>query len=180
MEDITHYTDEQVVQYVRTKDQEAYREIMNRYQEKLFRYAHHLTQHELESADIVQRAFINAFINLQSFNEKMKFSSWMYRIVHNEAINALVKHKRETPIEEGMDFEGGETQVDTLSKKENQELVQSCLSQIPLKYAEPLSLFFLEEKSYEEISDILRIPMGTVATRINRAKKIMKNICQKN
>jgi RNA polymerase sigma-70 factor (ECF subfamily) len=51
---------------------------------------------------------------------------------------------------------------------------------MPLIYREPLSLFFIEEKSYEEISDILRIPTGTVGTRINRAKLILKKICQKN
>ncbi|MCX6788925.1 MAG: sigma-70 family RNA polymerase sigma factor [Candidatus Jorgensenbacteria bacterium] len=178
MEDITHYTDAQVVKYVRTVDQEAYREVVSRYQEKLLRYAYYLTQQELESADIVQRSFINAFINLNSFNEKMKFSSWIYRIVHNEAINSLIKHKSETPIEDGMDFEGGESSEEIFSKKENLELVSSCLSRIPLIYAEPLSLFFLEEKSYEEISDILRIPASTVGTRISRAKVFMKKICQ--
>ncbi len=63
--------------------------------------------------------------------------------------------------------------------KEIIEKAKNCLSQMPIIYSEPLALYYLEDKSYEEISDILRIPMGTVATRINRSKVIMKNICQK-
>jgi len=57
-------------------------------------------------------------------------------------------------------------------------MVHNCLEQIPIIYSESLALFFLDEKSYEEISDILRIPMGTVAVRINRAKIYMKKICE--
>jgi RNA polymerase sigma-70 factor, ECF subfamily len=53
------------------------------------------------------------------------------------------------------------------------------LKEIPLLYSEPLSLYYIDDKSYQEISDILRIPIGTVAVRISRAKKLMKKICQK-
>ena len=65
-------------------------------------------------------------------------------------------------------------------EKETIDRVEKCLKEIPIIYSEPLSLYYIDKKSYEEISEILRIPMGTVATRINRAKKIMKKICQKN
>ena len=58
-------------------------------------------------------------------------------------------------------------------------MVKKCLEEIPLLYREPLSLYFLEDKTYGEISDILRIPIGTVGTRINRAKIIMKQKCQR-
>jgi len=178
MEDLKKLTDEQVVDYVRTKDQESYLEIVLRYQDKLMRYANSLTRDEQKSADIVQNSFIKAFVNLNSFNTKMKFSSWIYRIVHNEAMNEFVKHKNEIPMLEDMDFASSEDVAADFDKKETQERVRKCLSEIPLLYSEPLSLFFLEEKSYEEISDILRLPIGTVGTRINRAKILMKKICQ--
>jgi RNA polymerase sigma-70 factor (ECF subfamily) len=58
-------------------------------------------------------------------------------------------------------------------------MVGQCLADMPLLYSEPLSLYFIEEKSYQEISDILKIPMGTVAVRINRGKQIMKKLCKK-
>jgi len=178
MFDLSKLTDEQVADYVRRKDKEAYAEIVLRFQSKLLRYANNLTRDEAMSADIVQNSFLKAFVNLNSFKNKLKFSTWIYRIVHNEAINELVKHRRETPILPNMDFVGNIDLEDNFDKEEIKARISGCLNQIPLLYAEPLSLFFLEDKSYEEISDILRVPIGTVGTRINRAKILMKKICQ--
>jgi RNA polymerase sigma-70 factor (ECF subfamily) len=172
-------TDEQLVEHVRTKDQEAFLEIVLRYQDKLARYANRLTRDEAKTADIVQETFMKTFINLNSFNTDQKFSSWIYRITHNETINAVLKYKKEVPLPEDVDFKSEENIEDEIFKKEIKEQAEGCLAQIPIKYSEPLSLFFLEEKSYEEISDILRLPIGTVGTRINRAKILIKKICQK-
>ena len=121
---------------------------------------------------------IPSFLN--NFDNKKKFSSWIYRIVHNQAINIAKKYQKETPLLEDWDFEGNDDLEKDFEQKEIVENVEKCLSEIPLLYSEPMTLYYIEEKSYEEISDILKIPMGTVATRISRAKKIMKNICQKN
>ncbi len=178
MEDLKTFTDEQIVEYVRSKDKESYVLIVLRYQNKLMRYSNSLIHDDHKSADIVQNAFIKAFINLNNFNTKMKFSTWIYRIVHNEAINKIIKHRREIPLPIDMDIASDEDIELNFNKEEIKTKVNNCISEIPLIYAEPLTLFFLEEKSYEEISDILRLPIGTVGTRINRAKNLLKNICQ--
>ena len=170
--------DEQIVEIVRTKDKELYVEIVLRYQAKLLRYARYLVQDKIKAAEAVQEAFIKAFINLNSFNPKMKFSSWIYRIVHNEVINVIKKNKRERPLLDNTDFDSGKDLEIDITEKEIQERVSRCIDQMPAIYSEPLSLFYLEDKSYEEISDILRMPVGTVGTRINRAKVLMKKICQ--
>ena len=170
--------DEQIVEIVRTKDKELYVEIVLRYQAKLLRYARYLVQDKIKAAEAVQEAFIKAFINLNSFNPKMKFSSWIYRIVHNEVINVIKKNKRERPLLDNTDFDSGKDLEIDFTEKEIQERVSRCIDQMPAIYSEPLSLFYLEAKSYEEISDILRMPVGTVGTRINRAKVLMKKICQ--
>ena len=179
MKDLKKLTDEQIVKIVRTKDKEVYLEIVLRYQEKLLRYALYLVQDKAKAADAVQESFIKAFINLNSFNTKMKFSSWIYRIVHNQVMNAVSKYKKELPLFENVDLNSGKNPEIDLTKKEIRDRVNKCIGQIPIKYSEPLSLFYLEEKSYGEISDILRLPIGTVGTRINRAKVFMKKICQK-
>lgn len=132
------------------------------------------------AADVVQEGFIKAYINLNGFDIKKKFSSWIYRIVHNEAMNAVQKNKRHQPIDEYSDIESGTNLEDEFIKNEIIRHAHKCLEEMPLLYKEPLSLFFIEEKSYEEISDILRIPIGTVGTRVNRAKGLMKKICQKH
>ncbi len=179
MPDIKNITDEQVVEIVRTQNKETYSEIINRYQEKLVRYAYYLTQDNDKAADVVQDTFIKAYINLNGFNVKKKFSSWIYRIAHNEAMNVLNKDKKQLPLNENIDFDSSVNLEDDFVRKELQIQAQNCLKQMPVLYREPLTLYFLEEKSYEEISDILRIPIGTVGTRINRAKVLMKKICQK-
>jgi RNA polymerase sigma-70 factor (ECF subfamily) len=173
-------SDEKVIEKIRTSDQNLYALIIERYEEKLLRYARNLTKDENRAVDTVQESFIKAFINLNNFDINKKFSSWIYRIVHNEIINTFKKYKKETPLLENWDFESEENIEEDFDQKEMANKLEKCLNNIPLMYGEPLSLYYIDEKTYEEISDILRIPMGTVATRINRAKKLMKKICQKN
>jgi len=173
-------SDEEIVEQVRSKDQELYSVIIDRYQKKLLRYATNLLNDENKAVDVVQASFIKAFINLNGFDIKKKFSSWIYRIVHNEAMNITKKFKKEAVIPEGIDFKSDENIEDNYEQKEVVDMVEKCLGQLPLIYSEPLTLRYVEDKSYEEISDILRMPAGTVATRISRAKILMKNICQKN
>ncbi len=171
-------TNEQLAEYVRTKDQESYRELVRRFQTKLLRYASYLTGDEHKAADVVQESFIKAFINLNSFDESKSFSTWIYRITHNEAINAVKKHHKETAMDESFDMADTKDIELDFDKKEVRENITKCLSELPIAYREPLSLMYLEEKSYQEISDILRLPIGTVGTRINRAKAAMKKLCQ--
>lgn len=180
MSDMSKLSDEEIAVIVRSSDKDAYAEIIKRYQEKLMRYADYILGDEHMAADVVQEGFIKAYINLNGFDTKKKFGSWIYRIVHNEAINLLTKQKKQKPIDEQVEFDSGINLEDEFIKKELASHAHYCLEQMSIIYKEPLSLYFLEEKSYDEISDILRIPMGTVATRINRAKGIMKTICQKN
>ena len=179
MSKLAEFTDEELVAWVRTKDKEAYGEIVRRYQDKLLRYAYYILGDSHQAADIVQESFVKAYVNLQGFNLKKKFSSWIYRIVHNEALKFISKHKRETGLFDNADFDSGVNIEREYTQKETAAMVRKCLGKIPILYREPLSLYYLEGNSYQEISDILRIPVGTVGTRINRAKKLMKKICQK-
>lgn len=173
-------TDEELVEVIRSSDQERYAEIINRYQDRLLRYANYLSGDPAKSADIVQESLIKAFINLNSFNTRKKFSSWIYRIVHNQAMNLFKREKINFSVALSDNIDDGLDLEDELIRKELQQHTKECVQQLPLIYREVLTLFFLESQPYEAISDILKIPMGTVATRINRAKKLMKAICQKN
>lgn len=183
MNDFESHSDEELVELVRSKDQELYRELVKRYQGKLLRYANYLVRDEEPAADVVQEALIKAFVNLQSFNTRKKFSSWLYRIVHNEAVNYLKKSKKVTPFAGRgwlADRAKGETDLENdFLQKEKEENVRRGLAKLPLKYREPLALFYFEEKSYEEISDILRMPVGTVGTRISRGKILLREVLEK-
>jgi len=180
MTEVEKSTDEEIVAKVRLNDRDLYAVIIDRYQSKLLRYATNLVGDSDKASHIVQDSFVKAYINLNGFNSKKKFSSWIYRIVHNEAMNAIKKYQKEEPMPDDFDFESQQDITKEFEQKETATQVEKCLKSMPIIYSEPLSLYYLDEKSYEEISDILRIPMGTVAIRISRAKKLMKHICQKN
>ena len=182
MASIKSLGDEELVVLVRTKDKELYREIVRRYQEKLIRYAVYLLNDKDQAADVVQEALIKAFINLQGFNAKKKFSSWIYRIVHNQAVNQIKKRQKEVSLDQNNwinQIVGKNNVEEDLEKKEAQKMVRQYLRKLPLIYRSVLTLYYLEEKSYREISDVLRIPVGTVGVRINRGKKLMRTICEK-
>lgn len=178
---VSEISDEKIAELIMNGKKEFYREIVDRYQQKLLRYAVSLCGNKDRAADIVQESFIKAFINLRSFDVTKKLSSWLYRIVHNEAINNLRKYRKEVSLEENEvlfeKLEGDENIVNDAIKKEGAENVRRCMRKLPAKYSGPLALFYLEQKNYEEISEIMRLPVSTIGVRINRAKQMIKKNC---
>ena len=152
-----------------------------RYEGKLLQYIKRITNaSDIQAEDILQDAFIKIWKNLNGFDRGLKFSSWVYRIVHNEAISHWRKNRGVYPLLEHNLIEHeiiDQMDQDIAFNLENElkeKKVISTLHALPEKYKEILILRFFENLSYEEISDILKIPEGTVATRINRAKKELR------
>jgi len=182
-------SDEQLVQ-VSLKNQNCFYYLMKRYESRILRYIKRITNvSQEESADILQEIFIKVYRNLNGFNQKLKFSSWIYRIAHNEIINQYHKRKLYSAmislnIEDNDANNLAEVVRDTPDvddkyiSRENAEKVREALTELPDKYREILILRFLEDKSYDEISHILRKPAGTVATLINRAKSKFRKIAE--
>ena len=173
-------TDSELVEIVRNLDQERYGEIIERYQGKLFAYLFRLIGSRDEAQDILQDVFLKAYRNLQSYDTARKFSSWIYRIAHNEAVNFIKRKslKRFIPWE---DIAATKDKLDMASfedgadkewlRKEIGEEVNTALDKIPFKYKQVLVLRYFSDKSYDEISEILGKPINTVGTLISRAKK---------
>lgn len=151
-----------------------------RYEAQLLRYIRHLSHvSDAEAEDILQESFIKIWKNLNEFDQSFKLSSWIYRIVHNETISSL-RRKSAYGKDRTLSFEEGRYTGDPAELPAGEEVegdpdpevhIREVLDQLQLPYKEVLVLKFLENMSYTEISDILKIPEGTVATRINRAKK---------
>jgi RNA polymerase sigma-70 factor (ECF subfamily) len=168
-------------------DKHAFSEIVNRYEAAIRRYVKRLgCKNEDDINDVLQEIFIKVFVNLNDYDQDLKFSSWLYRIAHNETISFFRKKNiRPSVLIEEEDAEGiferlaDETDfVELAHQRFDARVVQDALSALPSKYKEALVLRFLEEKSYTEIGDILKIPEGTVATLINRGKKELKIILE--
>lgn len=151
--------------------------LYDRYAPRLLRYIKRISMVGDEQAmDILQDAFIKIWQNLNDFNQSMKLSSWIYRIVHNETISHWRRNKsygkdrkvKLNNISIGNPLDDSETNED---KEKKEFLTHEVLELLPLNYKTVLVLKFIEGMSYQEISDVLKIPEGTVAIRINRAKK---------
>lgn len=172
-------SDEAIVARVRTGETELYGEIIRRYQTKLTRYVRRFTASEAGGEDIIQEVFIKAYRNLNDFDIDRSFSSWIYRITHNEAINHIRMATREPLILDEWEWEVPDERLDLgkkIDQKADAEKLQQALQSLKVKYREPLVLYFFEDKSYEEIGDILHLPRNTVGTLIARGKAQLKTL----
>jgi len=171
-------TDEELIVFVREENKNAYSFIIDRYHNKIWAYIYRLINDPNDTDDLVQQTFINIYTNINSFNPKKRFSPWIYRIAHNLSVNYLKKKKSKISIDRNEDIVkklfSKEDLFNEVFKKEEYVKINKLLNELPEKYKTPLILRFAEEKSYEEISEILRIPKNTVGTFINRAEKILR------
>ncbi len=172
-------SDEQLAKSVQEGDIEKFGTLMERYQAKLFRYGKKFLSNEDNIEDVVQDVFIKTYQNIQSFDTSQRFSPWIYRIAHNTYVNAIKKNSLSPLYLFDFDTLISHTIVDDpiVREKEQEEIkkiVDQGLSLIEPKYREILILYYIEDLSYKEISDILHIPVGTVGVRIMRAKETLK------
>ncbi|MBI5221428.1 MAG: RNA polymerase sigma factor [Candidatus Magasanikbacteria bacterium] len=173
-----NFTDEQLVAEIREKDKELYSEIIRRYQTKLSHYLRKFFRNQDELEDVLQEVFIKVYRNLYGFDIDKKFSSWIYRITHNEAINHLKKNFKKNISLDEQEWEIVDEKFDLndhIDKKQLREKISEGLFSLKEKYREPLILYYFEQKSYEEISDILRLPRNTVGVLIMRGKEKLKD-----
>lgn len=173
-------TDEEIVVLVQKGETEKFGEIVGRYEKKLYWYIKGLVnQKDEEVEDLLQEVFIGAYENIREFDTKKKFSSWIYRIAHNKAIDFFRKKRvkiADIDIGEWDElFEAGNKLFEEIEiELEEKKKLGRIIGQLEVKYKEVVLLYFFEDKSYEEISDILQIPSSNVGVMLFRAKKQLK------
>ena len=162
---------------------EAFTFIMQRYKDPLRRYIKRLTSFSEDIVDdILQEIFIKAYVHLRDFDQTLRFSSWLYRITHNETVSYFRKNKKHIDATNALDDDdlhlfASEINIEQEHQsKEFASILAVALRELPEHYRAVLVLKFIEGKDYETISDILQKPPGTVATWINRAKKELRTI----
>ena len=173
-------TDEQLVQQALT-DREAFGTLVERYERPLSAYAARLIGRQ-EAEDVVQQAFLQAYRNLAGFDPHMTFSAWVYRIVHNTAINVARKRHATAPSELELDGETveiltGDTDMpaDALHK-ELEGQVAMALGKLDQRSRDVLLLSVVEGKSYSEIADILMVAVNSVGPTVTRAKTKLRKL----
>lgn len=177
-------TEEQLLQKAAT-DPHAFGRLVEMHHAALLRFVGRISyfSHE-DKEDILQNAYIKAYKSIHRYDSSMKFSTWLYHIVRNTTIDEIRKQSSRPLLYSLSDediskiFVAEETVLKEISRQENRVLVTQAIKSLPEKYREVLTLRYIEDKSYEEIMDIVELPKGTVAARINRAKKMITEVLQ--
>lgn len=159
-------------------DSEAFRLLVEAYQTQVYRLALRMCG-EAAADDVTQEAFLAAWRALPEFRGTCRFSTWLYRLTTNAAIDCLRREKRHRGTDDldGVDLpDGGDTPQETAERSETRNAVRAALCQLTDEHREVLLLRYMQELDYGEIARALRISEGTVKSRINRAKTRLKEL----
>ncbi len=177
--------DTELIKRALAGEQQAYYDILKKYRAPLYNLLYRMVHNKMETEDLVQEAFIKAFSSLATFNDEYAFSTWLYKIAINNCIDFFRKRKLKTfPIDKPIESKDGEFKRElpdvsyrpdkNLLTKEKDQLIEDAISHLPEKYRTAIVLRHHEDKSYEEISELMQIPLGTVKARIFRAREMLK------
>ena len=178
-------TDEEIALLVQKGNKEHFELIITRYTDKLNRYLSKFLSNIEDKQDLLQDVFVKCFVNINNFDTDQKFSPWIYRIAHNEAVNLLKKNSNRPfsfdIFDEALSFAHPKAKEDSESDSEKlliKKYLDSVLEDIDTKYKEIVVLYFYEDMSYKDISDVLKIPVSLVGVRLQRGKKENKKILE--
>jgi RNA polymerase sigma-70 factor (ECF subfamily) len=180
-----HEDDSALIKKALSGDQAAYQRLLARHKATVFHIVFKMVRNREEADDLVQETFMKAFASLASYREEFRFTTWLYRIAANAAIDSLRKQKIEAmSLDEPVETEEGTVGLEIADtafnpeedalKKEKGLSILDAIASLPPKYREVIELVHLKEKPYDEIAAILKVPVGTVKARIFRARELLK------
>ncbi len=166
--------DRELVARIRRGDPEALRAIVERYQDRIFALIYGIVRDRHEVEDVAQDVFLKVFTRIDSFDERSRFYTWLYRVAANAAKDHVKKRSRRPAValEEDEHFadETGDAPWARASSAETRRFVREAIASLPPKYREVLALRELDGMSYSEIAQVLKLSMGTVESRLHRAR----------
>jgi RNA polymerase sigma-70 factor (ECF subfamily) len=155
-------------------------EIIKRYELRLTSFIKRLFYFSKEDIqDLLQEIFLKVYKNLNQYDKRLKFSTWIYQVARNHTIDNLRKNKNKPKTVELQDpeilhlFKASTDLKEETEIKDNLEKIKKIINKLPFKYREVLILKFIEEKNYIEMQDIIKKPKGTIGTLVNRGKKLL-------
>ena len=176
--------DYQTIQDALRGDNRAYRRLMDKYHDAIYSFIFRMVHDREQVEDLTQEAFIKAFSSLKNFNEEFAFSTWLYKIATNNCIDYIRKRKFQMysidkPVESHdseyvfeLPDDSYEADRDVIADQRS-VLIRNAIDKLPEKYRRVILLRHSEEKSYEEIARMLRLPIGTVKAHIFRARELL-------
>ena len=174
---MTMADDRELVARMRVGDAEALRQVIERYQQRVFALVFGIVRDRHEVEDVAQEVFLKVFLRIHAFDGRSKFYTWLYRVAANAAKDHLKKRRRRPSV--ALDEDAGipdETDGprERAVVEESRRMVRQAIAALPARYREVLALRELEGMSYNEIARILKLSIGTVESRLHRARARLK------
>lgn len=186
-------SDQELVVRVKAGDRSAYKILVERYQTRAFGLVFQIIRNREDSEDVVQEAFVKAYLSIDSFEGNSSFFTWFYRIAVNMAIDLKRKQKRSIQAVSSINEEAGqgdaierqvdyarinapETPIEAVLRTEQRAVFQRALQELSSEHRAVISMRELEELRYDEIADVLGVSQGTVMSRLHYARKRLKQL----
>jgi RNA polymerase sigma-70 factor, ECF subfamily len=173
--------DVRLVQACQRGDQDAFALLLQRHQHRVFNLVFRMVQDYDDANEVTQEVFLAAWQGLPSFRGEARFSTWLYRIAYHCGVRQLERRKREQvrlfalQAEHTVAGTSNEQEAEgSLEREDVQAAVREHLSHVPMKYRLVLTLRHLEDRTYEEMAQILALPIGTIKTQLFRARNMLK------
>ncbi|CAN5651684.1 MAG: sigma-70 family RNA polymerase sigma factor [Gemmatimonadota bacterium] len=187
--DLKEATDQDLVTRARAGSERAYRELLERYQRPVFSLIYRMVRDREQAEDLSQETFVKVFNHLDKYDPKYKFSSWIFKISSNLSIDALRKKELATVSLDGSRHAVTEEQIESsritvesrtenpeeyLEAKELGEEIEQAIGTLRAEYRTAILLRHVEGRPYEEIAEVMGVPLGTVKTYIHRARNELR------
>lgn len=181
-----------LIERTKNGDRAAFNDLIYKHERRAYQYAYRLTSSSEEASDIVADAFVRVYNAIHNFKGQSAFTTWLYRIITNCYLDARKKerNKQTVSLDNAVQTDDGDfdRQVEDKSagpseqteKHERERLVQKALSRIPENQRAMLVLYHVDNLSYEEIAEALDLPIGTVKSRLNRARLSLRDQLMKD
>lgn len=173
-------SDQEIIDSVRRGNDSDYSIIVNRYKNKAFSMLRRMLKNEFDAEEILQDCFLKAYKSLSVFKGEAKFSTWFYRIVYNTALTKLSSQKRKTEsemtsVEDHFYLESayGSNEIE---KTNMNEFIHELISKLPERYSAVITMFYLNEMTIDEISEVMGITVSNVKVMLHRSRNALRDL----
>jgi RNA polymerase sigma factor (sigma-70 family) len=173
-------SDQEIIDSVRKGNDSDYSIIVNRYKNKAFSMLKRMLKNEFDAEEVLQDCFLKAYKSLSAFKGDAKFSTWFYRIVYNTALTKLSSQKRKvesemTSVEDHFNLESSYNSNE-IEKKDMNEFIHELIDKLPERYSAIVTMFYLNEMSVDEISEVMGITSSNVKVMLYRSRNALRDL----
>jgi RNA polymerase sigma-70 factor (ECF subfamily) len=173
-------SDQEIIDSVRKGNSSDYSILVNRYKNKAFSMLKRMLKNDFEAEEVLQDCFLKAYKSLVNFKGESKFSTWFYRIVYNSALTKLSSQKRKTEtemtsIEDHLNLVS-EYNSNEFEKRDVNELIRETVNKLPERYSAIISMFYLNEMTIDEISEVMGLSVTNVKVMLHRSRNALRDL----